>query len=325
MNIVLILIFVIGALGCHPRREGDGSFISPEQTTTINGFFVMLVFLRHFRQYITLGKYDGFFDMFDSQIGQLIVVTFLFYSGYGIMYSLINKENYLRTIPIRFLKLLLHFDLAILLFLIADHVIGKHYPISTVLPALIGWITVGNSTWYIFVTLCLYIMVYVAGIICKKRYGLLVMMVSAGCILYVFVLHAVGKGEHWFNTILCFPAGMLFAIYYGRVRQLINKRSFAICSILISLVICLLCHKLPGHVNSGFIRLFLYETKSVAFAWIILSVSVIFVIGNPVLAWLGGYVFEIYILQRIPMMLLQNVAMNKYLYFVICLACTLII
>ena len=74
------------------KKDFAKSYLSIKTTTAINGFFVLLVFLRHFRQYITIGKHDKIFDWIDGRTGQLIVTTFLFYSGYGMMHSLLNKK-----------------------------------------------------------------------------------------------------------------------------------------------------------------------------------------------------------------------------------------
>ncbi len=324
MSFVLGLVFIIAICGCHFRKDEDGSFIGLKQTSAINGIFVMLVFMVHFSQYITFGKYDSVYRVFSSHLGQLVVVTFLFYSGYGIMYSLMKKENYVSTIPKRFIKLLVHFDLALLLYALCNVVTGTSYPLAIYLQSLIGWRTIGNSTWYIFATLCLYVFVYIAGRISKNRYGLLVAMMCIMTLLFILILDAAGKSDHWFNTIMCFPAGMCFALYYEKNRQLFGKKSLYILNILVPLGICLVCHKLTGHIQNSYIKIFLYELKSIAFVWTIVSVSWTLAVGNPILTWLGGYVFEIYILQRIPMILFQNIGMNKYLYFVVCLVLTLI-
>ncbi len=54
--------------------------LNKEQTTCINGIFVLFVFLSHFGQYETM-PWNGVL----LAIGQLMVAPFLFYSGYGIM------------------------------------------------------------------------------------------------------------------------------------------------------------------------------------------------------------------------------------------------
>ena len=73
------------------------------------------------------------------------------------------------------------------------------------------------------------------------------------------------------------------------------------------------------------INISLYELASVMFCLFIVAVTLFFKIGNPILSWLGKHVFEIYILQRLPMILFQNKVTNKYLYFMICLIFTILI
>lgn len=50
--------------------------LNKEQTTCINGIFVLFVFLSHFGQYETM-PWNGVL----LAIGQLMVAPFLFYSG----------------------------------------------------------------------------------------------------------------------------------------------------------------------------------------------------------------------------------------------------
>lgn len=51
------------------------------------------------------------------------------------------------------------------------------------------------------------------------------------------------------------------------------------------------------------------------------------VLGNAVLKWLGKHLFEVYILMRLPMMLLQNTAIGQkhFVYFVLCFLATVIL
>ena len=55
--------------------------LNKEQTTCINGIFVLFVFLSHFGQYETMP-----WNRLLLAIGQLMVAPFLFYSGYGIIF-----------------------------------------------------------------------------------------------------------------------------------------------------------------------------------------------------------------------------------------------
>ena len=62
----------------------------------INGFFVGLILFSHFNSYVTTNmKFDSIYYYIFDKIGQLMVTTFLFYSGYGIYESIKSKKNIL--------------------------------------------------------------------------------------------------------------------------------------------------------------------------------------------------------------------------------------
>ncbi|MBQ4051316.1 MAG: hypothetical protein IJD13_06765, partial [Oscillospiraceae bacterium] len=161
MLIVLIASFCLLIPGL--RFAGNGirkDYISADTTLAVRGFFVLLVFFRHYKTYVTLPRSsDEIFLRFDNGMGQLIVSLFLFYSGYGIYESYCKKgESYVRSFPKkRFLTVLLHFDITVLLYLLMNLIFGRQYTLGRYLLALTGWYSVGNSSWFIFVTLLLYI------------------------------------------------------------------------------------------------------------------------------------------------------------------------
>ncbi len=327
MDIVLLFVLLTVSWGGWTlRKEPIEEYISPSQTSAINGIFVMFVFLRHFKQYIELGRYDAYFKACDSWLGQLIVTTFLFYSGYGIMYSIMHKDNYVRTIPKRALKLLIRFDVAIILFLIVGLIIGKHYPLQRILLSFTGWKSVGNSNWYIFVVLCLYVFTFVAGIILKNKYLLIALFVAACGLGYIFVVSLLGKGTYWYDTILCYPAGMLFAVNADKINSILKKSMAGrVLSIIFTFVLFILCYNLRSNISDPYAKVLMYELTAIFFVLFIVALTTVFVVSNAVLVWLGRFVFEIYILQRIPMILLKDKIPGTGLYFALCFAITLVI
>ena len=102
--------------------EFNPEYISMKQTNIIRGFFLLLVFMIHFCQYIQMnGPTDRIFQFWRTHSGQLVVTLFLLYSGYGVFVSIMKKGTpYVRRIPVhRVLRTLVHFDLAVLLYLAA--------------------------------------------------------------------------------------------------------------------------------------------------------------------------------------------------------------
>ena len=76
---------------CYGVKYGKNpDYLSKKQTTAIKGIFVLLVFFGHITQYITMGSA---YERIVTSIGQLVVVMFLFYSGYGIMCQIMTKND----------------------------------------------------------------------------------------------------------------------------------------------------------------------------------------------------------------------------------------
>ena len=200
-------------------------------------------------------------------------------------------------------------------------VIGENLFWKDVLEALVAWKSLGNSTWYIFAILCLYGLTFVAGKI-SNNYKVLALLVTVGALLYILILKLVGKESHWYNTALCYPAGMFYAIYADRINAYFDdNRAKQILALVVSAVFFALFYKIDIPV----VRLLSYQFAAITFALGIVVFTMIFVVDNAVLRFLGKYLFEIYILQRIPMILLQQSILNKYIYFILCFVITLIL
>ena len=66
----------------------------------------------------------------------------------------------------------------------------------------------------------------------------------------------------------------------------------------------------------------------IVFSVMIIVLTMHFSVGNKVLEWCGRNLFELYILQRIPMIVLKAVGianLNIYLYFVCCVILTVLL
>lgn len=85
------------------------------------------------------------------------------------------------------------------------------------------------------------------------------------------------------------------------------------------LLLILLAHKFTGNDIYGL-------TASLFCCFVTLAVSLV-TLGNPVLAWLGKNAFTIYIIQRLPMIVLSSAGINQIpvLFVMLSLALTLLL
>ena len=147
-------------------------------------------------------------------LGQLMVVPFLFYSGYGIFESV--KKNGVSYVLLfkkkRILKTLFHFDLAVILFLVYDVFLApEKLSVLKVVTSLVAWDSVGNSNWFVFAILCAYIFSFFAFVLNKGHLFRSLIVITVLCFMYVAIVSRF-KESYWFDTILAFPLEGLFSL-----------------------------------------------------------------------------------------------------------------
>ena len=316
-------------------RRADEDPLAPAVTSSINGIFVLLVMLSHFYQYA--GSYlqsapDAWYAGVRSVMGQIIVSTFLFFSGYGIMHQITKKKRpYARKILTdRLLKVLLHFDLALLLFLGLGFCFGYKNDLATVLKAVIAWskLSVGNSNWFIFTTFCLYIIVFLAFFFYKEKPLPCLLAVTVLTFVYIaLILCSENDSSRFYNTVFCFVGGMWFSYLKEPIRRFWRKSLLCyVGSLAVTVAVgvgsFLLCYGKGAPIYH-----LLYNLYALAVAMLFTMLAEKLVFGNRLLLWLGKYTFPIYILQRVPYILFRELgllAYNRILYMIVCVAGTVL-
>ena len=98
MLYIFLIYFIILIIGTKYNKNFNKEYLNKKNTTIVNGLFIVIVFFSHFRQYITVStSTDIYFYKVIDWIGQLMVTTFFFFSGYGIYESIKNKKDYILT------------------------------------------------------------------------------------------------------------------------------------------------------------------------------------------------------------------------------------
>ena len=289
-------------------KEPLGDFISKESTEAAKGIFVLIVFISHSKGYVTYsgGIWDDLAVKVCEALNQLMVVPFFLYSGYGIGTSLITKENYGKTFMAkRFLPVLLKFDFVVLLYLAASLVTGVRYSLYETLKSFAGWESVGNSNWFICVTLILYVAVYVSSLISKGSVKKTAALIGVITVLYIVAAKIIGRPEPWYDTVIAFPVGVFLAVYRDAFDRATEKIAGWVLSLGASTALFLVCwYALKFAGESSALRVVLLSFKTLFFGLALVIVTRRFSPRNKVLAFFGRHVFGIYILQRLPMMLL---------------------
>lgn len=315
-----VILFIICFISLRFNKEkSDDKWLTATQTTTIKGIFIIIVFLSHIRGYITsVNVVDTIHNELYSLIGQRMVVYFLLCSGYGVMENIKRKDKlYINTIPRRrVLNVLVKFDIVVVIYILLDIFINQgvcSYSVVNILLSFIGWESVGNSNWYVFAIIFAYISTWIAFSVTKKHSkGIVITFLLS--IIYVIILHLANKGTWWYDTIMCYPFGMFISLYKEKVASIFSKKVFFFSGLIITIV--------GTFMPSSNIIVQMFQMLLFGMAMILLTMQISF--DNIFLNWCGKNLFGIYILQRIPMIVLKAYRLTDEIHiytiacFVIC-------
>lgn len=336
----LVVFAVVLLWGARPVKRTFREALSQDATLPWKGFFILWVFLSHFGQYAPLEVVCGKQTKIVCGIlGQLMVAPFLFFSGFGVMESIRKKgARYLDSFPSRrILKTLLHFDIAVAVFVAVAWAMGIRHTFPCVALAFTGWTSIGNSNWYVFAILCCYLIAFAAfrpGLAGRPERRFLLQRIPLAAVLtgcYIAAMVLCRRPDYWWNTVLCFPLGLAASAGKERASGLFGKSTPSFWASLVLLT------SFCGIVRNP-CGIFAFHRPwpdwaempvvSLAFVLALALCSMQIRIGNRVLDWCGKHLFAIYILQRIPMNVLkgvESVSETPPLYFATCLAMTAVL
>lgn len=324
--VLLLLLIVVGIRFTPPNLNNS---LSRSCADAIKGIFILIVFSRHIGPYMwgmlpELSYVDRLYITIDGYIRQLLVVMFLFYSGYGVVESIRNKgKQYIDSIPHKRLAVtFINFAVAVCFFIVLALLLGHDISLRQSLLSIIGWESVGNSNWYIVCILLCYLFTYIAFKYCKSQ-GVALTLLGVFCLGYIIFM-SFFKGGYWYDTIAAYWFGAWFSVYRHRFHDFIEKYYF------VSLIVCGLLFAWFYYFPYRHFAL-ADNVAAIFFAMIVVILTMRIQINSAPLRWLGKNLFPLYIYQRIPMILLAAIGEgyliihHKWIYVFGSLAITILI
>lgn len=329
----ILVLLALYFLRADYRLTGfHADYAAPNTVLPVKGVFISLVFLSHFCNggygVALSGPADATYGAVQRFLGQMIVVPFLFYSGFGVVERIrAAGDAYLRTFVVkRLVKTVVLFDLAVALYMVVRHVVsGASFPPVRMLLNFLGWTSAGNSNWYIFTIVLLYFATYLSFVAFRGLEGRRRDLCSvAGVTVLAFLL--VGalsscRPDYVYNTVFAFVAGCWFSLFRPVVEEILLARLrtwlFGLGAAVAGTV---LLNPFRGTTACC-------ELLAVVFAAGIVLLTARVRSNSRILAFAGRHLFSLYILQRLPMLLLKGttVAQNRYVYVLLCGAATVVL
>ena len=277
-----------------------------EQATAIKGIFAVFILCQHLTNYITLTATPGnslFFHIL-HYIQQTMVAPFFFFSGYGICESVKHKDHYADTFPRkRILKLFVILEMAVLLQLAASTAIGVSYPLRNYFLCWIGWEEVGNCNWFLFAILLLYLASFLCMRLKKELMAIGILVLTI--VVWLFLYYSKRPDFWWYDTLLAFPAGVFFSGVKEKFDNLFRRPLIWSIGAFLLALLYIGTHHLMG--------IDIWGVVSTIFCFLAVVITMKVKVGNPILRWLGQNALYIYLLQRIPFMILARFGLNQNL------------
>lgn len=237
----LLLCLIIWGMRFAGKGRFNEDFMSLEATKCLQGLCAVCVMLHHISQTAAF-RQSNELAIF-PEIGFWFVGIFFFCSGYGLIKSMREKGDYLKTFPRkRLLTVLIPFYTMTLAFAIYDVAMGTNMSASQWVFSALGLVLINSHAWYVVVITLLYAAFYFAFTRIKSE-----RKAFAAMGLFVFAQMALGivwghlawwagepfwwqtpdgfstaswwmmpcalwfQGEWWINSTILFFIGMLFA------------------------------------------------------------------------------------------------------------------
>lgn len=236
--VILPIVLLWGAKYAG-RGKFNEEFLSLEQTKAFQGFLAICIMLHHIAQKTCASwiqpqsrivhGLDIFVDM-----GFLIVSVFLFFNGYGVYKSFHSKSNYLKGyFKKRILPVVLALYTTTLIFFVVRLLIGEKMDATQMILYLTSIKLCNPNTWYVIVLPFFYLFFYISFKFIKKD-GLAVAATTALVIMYMLLGTRINhndywiRGEWWYNCVILFPVGIIFAKFEKKIIPFVQKHYLVI-------------------------------------------------------------------------------------------------
>ena len=315
--IALIVLLFFGVKVCKKKTWNEEN-MSFYHTKCFLGFCAVIIVFHHMSQATCAGWLNPNYikhglDLFVTA-GYPMVAMFFFCSGYGLYKSAKSKPDFFkRFIPVRIIPILIPTALTFIVYVVFRY--WRKIPFNIDSPFAINQHETWHPyIWYIPCIILMYLLFYIGfGLFKKDWQGILV--VALGILGYIAYCIIFQFGTWWFNTPHMFLMGILVAKYSDKIFEHC-KKLYALRLVAV-IILCLILCFLGDYAGDIYLWVgrhpyappFAYRRDLIcgifqflytfAFVSLYYLVSMKLKVGNKVLAFLGTFTLELYLVHGI--------------------------
>lgn len=335
----IVLLAVILFIGISRRDPSEATFFDRVTTKELQGFLAVFIMIHHIViNFENPPKMAGPMRFFYYN-GILAVTFYFFCSGFGLLKRWMTDKNYLQGfMRKRVFTVLVPYFICNYIYLTEALIInmrtGHHFGFLQLIGGFFGFFLVNNEMWFAVEIMLLYLAFRIIFAKVKKPLtGIILTTVVVLAIMTAGLLSGHSdsfdmsywfKGEWWYNTILMFPLGMLYAYKEERINRVIRK-AFVSLTILTSFLLIVLdyLHRQLIDINifwteneysnmipDKLLGLGVETAFEIAFLFLILLILSKIRINNGALKFLGKMSLEIIMTNYLVIRLLYHVLLK---------------
>lgn len=222
---VYIIFLLLAAIGSKKRESLPTDKEALSELNGLRGFFALEVIVGHVVRYennllFPFGKF------------MIVSVGFFFYvSGFGLAYSLKNKEHYLngRYILSKPVFLAAAALIVFLHYVITGLVSGVQ--LKFVRPDVLKCFF-SSTNWYIKEQILFYLLFFLIFLFLKKRAGIIALFAATSAMVLFF--YYSGMSEAWVASSFCFPLGVFVGDEFDKIKKYLYGIPGIVLSILLT-------------------------------------------------------------------------------------------
>ena len=320
---LLGMVLFCGARLCR-RGEWNEDYTGLQQTKILQGITALFISFHHMSQKTGAPWHAQRFivhglDVF-VPMGYMFVGVFLFCSGLGLYKSMKTKPGYLGKgfFRRRILPIIAAYYLSEWLWLGLRLIMGEKPGTAGILWYISGLWMANTNAWYAVVIPFFYAAFWAAFRLIKKEGRALTavfLFAAAYTVLGAFIDHQNVwwmRGEWWYNSIILFPLGILFAKYEAGITKFFKKVYWPL--LLVAFAGIFICYRQAQFVNNHLAGYYgewgdplkvVHRLMSCAGEWMTAIMYTLFCflltmklrLGNRFLALMGGVTLEYYLVH----------------------------
>ncbi len=303
------------------RNSIHNDYLAKENSNCLKFIFSIAVVLCHLFAYEPFGESYGIGVIFTA-LGYLSVSIFLFFSGYGLTISYINKgDSYFkfflknRVLPIYVIQAIL-----IPIYSLFQFVIGNNVTWKLIIQSFLFGDSVVKYGWYIQMIILFYIIYYFAFLKSTIKNGII--KLSLGVLSFCIICIVLKMSHIWFESSLAFILGTIWAYKKNKIDSLVCvPTKYVIVTIAVVFVFAFTFILGNAGLLPMVIKIPIKMISAVFFVIFVLLMVMKIRIKYKPLEFAGNYYFEIYFLQGFFLTIFNEIIIidNILVRYVVCI------